>query len=94
MVDAAQRLEAGDADVLLICTNTMHRMVADVQAALGVPLLHIADPTAGRIKAAGLKKVGLLGTAFTMEHAFYRGRLTDQHGPNVRHSWFQPILEI
>ncbi|TCP84433.1 Asp/Glu/hydantoin racemase [Sphingomonas sp. PP-CE-1A-559] len=94
MVDAAQRLEAGGADVLLICTNTMHRMVADVQAALGVPLLHIADPTAGRIKAAGLKKVGLLCTAFTMEHAFYKGRLTDKHGLNVRHSWFQPILEM
>ena len=83
MVDAAQRLEAGGADMLLICTNTMHRMAADVQAAVGVPLLHIADPTAERIKAAGFKKVGLLGTAFTMEHAFYKGRLTDQHGLNV-----------
>lgn len=83
MIDAARRLEAGGADVLLICTNTMHRMAADVQAAVGVPLLHIADPTAERIRAAGLKTVGLLGTAFTMEHAFYKGRLADQHGLNV-----------
>ncbi len=83
MVDAARRLEAGGADVLLICTNTMHRMATDVQAAVGVPLLHIADPTAERIKAVGFKTVGLLGTAFTMEHAFYKGRLTDQYGLNV-----------
>jgi len=83
MVDAARRLEAGGADVLLICTNTMHRMASDVQAAVSVPLLHIADPTAERIKAAGFRKVGLLGTAFTMEHAFYKGRLTDQHGLDV-----------
>lgn len=83
MIDAALRLEAGGADVLLICTNTMHRMATDVQAAVGVPLLHIADPTAERIKAAGFKTVGLLGTAFTMEHAFYKGRLADQHGLNV-----------
>jgi aspartate racemase len=83
MIDAAQRLEAGGAEVLLICTNTMHRMAADVQAAVNVPLLHIADPTAERIKAAGFKTVGLLGTAFTMEQAFYKGRLTDQHGLDV-----------
>ncbi|MGU3315424.1 aspartate/glutamate racemase family protein [Sphingomonas sp. M6A6_1c] len=83
LVDAARRLEAGGADVLLICTNTMHRMASDVQAAVSVPLLHIADPTAERIKAAGFRMVGLLGTAFTMEHAFYKGRLTDQHGLDV-----------
>lgn len=83
MVDAAQRLEATGADMLLICTNTMHRMAADVQVAVAIPLLHIADPTAERIKAAGLKNVGLLGTAFTMEHGFYKGRLADQHGLNV-----------
>lgn len=83
MVDAAQCLEAGGADVLLICTNTMHRMAADVQAAVKVPLLHIADPTAERIKAAGFNKVGLLGTAFTMEHAFYKGRLGDHHGLSI-----------
>jgi aspartate racemase len=83
LVDAAQRLEAGGADLLLICTNTMHRMASDVQASVGVPLLHIADPTAERIKAANIRKVGLLGTAFTMEHAFYKRRLTDQHGLDV-----------
>ena len=60
MVDAAQRLEAGGAEVLLICTNTMHGMAPAVQAAVRVPLLHIADPTAERIKAAGFTKVGLL----------------------------------
>ena len=83
MVDAAQRLEAGGAEVLLICTNTMHRMADAVQDAVSVPLLHIADPTAERIKAAGFRKVGLLGTAFTMEHEFYRGRLCDQHGLSI-----------
>jgi len=83
MVHAAQRLEAGAAEVLLICTNTMHGMAPAVQAAVRVPLLHIADPTAERIKAAGFNKVGLLGTAFTMEHDFYKGRLTGQHGLNV-----------
>jgi aspartate racemase len=83
MITAAKALEAGGADVLLICTNTMHRMAAEVEAAVGIPLLHIADPTAEAIKAAGLKKVGLLGTAFTMEHDFYKGRLVDRHGLTV-----------
>ncbi len=83
MVDAAQRLEAGGANVLLICTNTMHRMAPAVEAAVSVPLIHIADPTAERIKAAGFTKVGLLGTAFTMEHDFYKGRLAQQHGLTV-----------
>lgn len=83
MIEAARRLEAGGADVLLICTNTMHRMAADVQAAVSVPLLHIADPTADRIRAAGFRTVGLIGTAFTMGHAFYKGRLADRHGLDV-----------
>ncbi|MBW4024322.1 MAG: aspartate/glutamate racemase family protein [Proteobacteria bacterium] len=83
MIDAARRLEAGGAEVLLICTNTMHRMAAEVQDAVAVPLLHIADPTAEGIKAAGLRKVGLLGTAFTMEQAFYKGRLRELHGLEV-----------
>jgi aspartate racemase len=83
MIDAARRLEASGADVLLICTNTMHRMAAEVQEAVSVPLLHIADPTAARIKAAGLRKVGLLGTAFTMEGSFYQGRLHELHGLEV-----------
>ena len=83
LVDAAQRLERGGADFMLICTNTMHRMADDVQAAVSIPLLHIADPTAERIKAAGLKRIGLLGTAFTMEQDFYKGRLTARHGLDV-----------
>jgi len=75
MVDAASRLEAGGADFVLICSNTMHLMADDVAAAIGVPLLHVVDPTATAIAQAGLTRVGLLGTAFTMEKAFYRDRL-------------------
>ena len=83
MVEAARRLEAAGADVLLICTNTMHRVAPAIEAAVAVPLIHIADPTAAAIKAAGLRRVGLLGTAFTMEQDFYKGRLTDMHGLDV-----------
>ena len=83
MVEAAQRLERGGADFLIICTNTMHRAFEEVQAATALPLLHIADPTATQIKAAGLRRVGLLGTAFTMEQDFYKGRLSGQHGLDV-----------
>jgi aspartate racemase len=83
MVDAAQRLERAGADFLVIATNTMHIAAPQVEAAVKLPLLHIADPTAERIKAAGLRRVGLLGTAFTMEQDFYRGRLVKQHGLDV-----------
>lgn len=83
MIKAAQRLERGGADFVVICTNTMHRMADQVQAAIGLPLLHIADPTAERIQAAGIRKVGLLGTAFTMEQDFYKGRLAERHGLEV-----------
>ncbi|WP_455175190.1 aspartate/glutamate racemase family protein [Azospirillum largimobile] len=83
MIDAARRLERGGADFVVICTNTMHRMADQVQAAIGLPLLHIADPTAERIRAAGLRRVGLLGTAFTMEQDFYKGRLVRKHGLEV-----------
>ncbi|MFC7554021.1 aspartate/glutamate racemase family protein [Pseudoroseomonas wenyumeiae] len=83
LIAAAQRLERGGADFVVICTNTMHRMAAEVQAAIGIPLLHIADPTAERIRAAGLRRVGLLGTAFTMEQDFYKGRLVERHGLEV-----------
>src|SRR4051812_33901920 len=62
LIDAGRRLEAGGADFVLLCTNTMHRMAEALAAAIGVPLLHIADPTAERIAAAGLRRVGLLGT--------------------------------
>jgi len=83
MVDAAQRLERGGADFLVIATNTMHIAAPQVQAASSLHLLHIADPTAERIKAAGLRRVGLLGTAFTMEQDFYKGRLEREHGLEV-----------
>ena len=83
MQDAARRLENAGAELLLICTNTMHRMAEAVQQAVSIPLLHIADPTAKRIRAAGLRRVGLLGTAFTMEQDFYKGRLADEHGLEV-----------
>lgn len=83
MVDAARRLERGGADFLVIATNTMHIAAPQVQSGTSLPLLHIADPTAERIKAAGLQCVGLLGTAFTMEQEFYKGRLAGKHGLGV-----------
>ncbi len=73
----------GGADFFLICTNTMHKMADQVQSAVRIPLLHIADPTAERIKAQGVKRVGLLGTAFTMEQDFYKGRLQQRFGLDV-----------
>ena len=83
MVEAAQNLEKGGADFILICTNTMHKMAADIENATSIPLVHIADPTAEKIKAAGFSKVGLLGTAFTMEQDFYKGRLASKYGLEV-----------
>ena len=83
MKQAAIRLERGGASFLVICTNTMHRLADAVSSAVGLPLLHIADPTAERIKAAGLQRIGLLGTAFTMEQDFYKGRLQEHHGLEV-----------
>jgi aspartate racemase len=83
MVAASQNLERGGADFIVICTNTRHRMADDVAAVVSIPLLHIADPTAEKIKAAGLSKVGLLGTAFTMEQDFYKGRLVSNFGLDV-----------
>ena len=83
MVDAARQVEQGGADFVVICTNTMHKMAGDVQAAIQIPLLHIADATADRIRSSGMKTIGLLGTKFTMEQDFYRGRLVEKHGLNV-----------
>ena len=83
MTDAGRSLERGGADFLLLCTNTMHRVAADVAANVSIPLLHIADPTANAIKSAGYKRVGLLGTAFTMEQSFYKDRLSEQFGLEV-----------
>ncbi|WP_421838558.1 aspartate/glutamate racemase family protein [Novosphingobium sp.] len=83
MVDAARRLEAAGAEALVICTNTMHKSAPEIEAACALPLLHIADPTAEALKAGGHTRVALLGTAFTMEQAFYRARLEEQHGLEV-----------
>ncbi len=79
----ARTLEAAGADFLVLCTNTMHLVAPEMEAAVGVPLLHIADATAERILGAGLNRIGLLGTRFTMEEPFYRGRLEDDHGLEV-----------
>jgi aspartate racemase len=79
MIDAGRRLAGAGAEALVICTNTMHLMAVAVEAAAGVPLLHIADPTGAAVKAAGIGKVGLLGTAFTMEQGFYKDRLASRH---------------
>ena len=83
MVEAARRVERGGADFLVICANTMHRAAEAVEAAVSIPLLHIADAAAGEIKKQGLKTVGLLGTRFTMEHEFYRNRLESLHGLRI-----------
>ncbi len=83
LAEAARSLERGGADLLLICTNTMHRVADEIAAAVGIPLLHIADATGAAITARGIRRVGLLGTRFTMEEAFYRGRLTERHGLDV-----------
>lgn len=83
LADAARRLESAGADFLLLCTNTMHKVADAIEAASDLPLLHIADPTAAAIQAAGLQRVGLLGTRFTMEQPFYRQRLEDRHGIQV-----------
>ena len=83
MKEAAIRLERGGADFLVICTNTMHRLADAVASTVGIPLLHISDPTAEKIKASGFERVGLLGTAFTMEQDFYKGRLQQRHGLDV-----------
>ncbi len=83
LVEAARALAAAGAELLLICTNTMHRVAPAIEAAVSVPLLHIADPTAARIRAGGHRRVGLLGTAFTMEQEFYKGRLTARQGLEV-----------
>ncbi|WP_312757961.1 aspartate/glutamate racemase family protein [Pantoea brenneri] len=80
---AAQNLERAGAQFIVLCTNTMHKVAPQISAAVSVPLLHIADATGRRIQQAGLRKVGLLATRFTMEQAFYRGRLEQQFGLQV-----------
>lgn len=75
MVEAARRVERAGAEFLVICANTMHQMAGTIEAALSIPLLHIADAAAGEIRRQGLQTVGLLGTRYTMEQDFYRNRL-------------------
>ena len=82
LAEAARGLEAAGADLLLLCTNTMHKVADQVQAAVGIPLLHLGDATAAAVVRADLNTVGLLGTAFTMEQDFYRDRLAS-HGLQV-----------
>lgn len=83
LAQAAQNIEAAGADFLLICTNTMHKVAEDIEAAISIPLLHIADATGEALQQAGVTKVGLLGTAFTMEQSFYKGRLNERFGLEV-----------
>ena len=83
LAEAARRVQAAGAELLLICTNTMHKVAPQVEAAVDIPLLHIADATAETLIRDGVKKVGLLGTAFTMEQDFYKGRLVDNFGLEV-----------
>ena len=83
LADAARSLQAAGADFIVLCTNTMHKVAPAIEAAAGIPLLHIADPTAAAIKAAGHTRIGLLGTRFTMEQAFYQERLRALHGLDV-----------
>jgi aspartate racemase len=80
---AARRVEAAGADCLVICTNTMHKVAPAIAAAISIPILHIADATAELLVADGVKRVGLLGTAFTMEQDFYKGRLQEEYGLEV-----------
>ena len=82
LASAAQALERAGAEALVLCTNTMHRVLDAIEASIGIPALHIADATARRIRAQGITRVGLLATRFTMEQAFYRGRL-ERHGLSV-----------
>ncbi|WP_413534264.1 aspartate/glutamate racemase family protein [Rahnella inusitata] len=77
--NAANALARAGAEVIVVCTNTMHKVADDIERIGGLPLLHIADATAEKIKGQGLRKIGLLGTRFTMEQDFYRGRLQDIH---------------
>ncbi|WP_207885153.1 aspartate/glutamate racemase family protein [Pseudomonas sp. 30_B] len=83
LAEAARSLRAAGADFLVLCTNTMHKVAPAIEAAVDIPLLHIADPTAEAIRAAGVTRVGLLGTRFTMEQAFYKDRLQEKYDLQV-----------
>ena len=83
LAQASLSIQAGGAEFLLICTNTMHRVAPQIEEQLSIPILHIADATAEKLKLDGISRVGLLGTRFTMEQDFYKGRLTEKHGIEV-----------
>ncbi len=83
MLAEARALEKAGADFVLLCTNTMHICAKEIEDGIQIPFLHIADPTARQVKAAGIQKIGLLGTRFTMERDFYKGRLNEAHGLEV-----------
>ncbi|MFN8401440.1 MAG: aspartate/glutamate racemase family protein [Anaerolineales bacterium] len=83
LVRCAQDLERGGADFIVLCTNTMHKLADQIVANVNIPFLHIADATAEKIVAAGIQRIGLLGTRFTMEHDFYKGRLINNFGLDV-----------
>ena len=82
LAEAAERLQGSGADLIVLCTNTMHKVAARIEAAVSVPFVHLGDTTAEAVKAAGITRVGLLGTIFTMEQEFYVDRLT-AHGLDV-----------
>ena len=83
LAEAGRKVQAAGADFLLICTNTMHKVAPQIQEAIDIPVLHLADATARRIVSAGIKTIGLLGTSFTMEQDFYKGRLSEKFGLKV-----------
>ncbi len=83
LADAAQGVERGGAGLLVLCTNTMHKVAPVIEASIDVPLIHIADATAEAVLKEGLRCVGLLGTRFTMQEDFYKGRLAERHGLEV-----------
>lgn len=83
LISAAQGLELGGADFIILCTNTMHKLADEIQANINIPFLHIADATGRKIVAEGRKKIGLLGTRYTMEEDFYKDRLRQTHGLEV-----------
>jgi len=83
LIDAAKKLETCGADFIVLCTNTMHKVADDIQANINIPLLHIADATAQLVKNSGIQKIGLLGTRFTMEEEFYKGRLSQKYDLSI-----------
>ncbi len=80
LLQAAQAIERGGADLLVLCANTAHKLADEIGRGVGIPIVHIVDATAGEIRKVGLRRVGLLGTRFTMEEEFFKGRLRERHG--------------